>query len=265
MSTSPAEHALFERMIAARDQTNATASVAGTGPGDSAISSATAAAWMVAAMRTASWTWSSVRCPSTTTFSCARTQASQPLIARRRQREELEVDLARRRACRGGSCAGAPASPSTRACRRRGGTGSRRCSSPSAPPPRGRPRSRARRRRAGRRRGRPRAAPAWRAAAAEATATPQRCAGERLPSASTVCRFSLTSRARLREGLPDRLDAVVDQAVSDLQRGLALLPVAGAELVGLQGVEDAQDLVDVAADREVVDADVADDRPPGRR
>src|SRR6266702_634808 len=41
-----------------------------------------------------------------------------------------------------------------------------------------------------------------------------------------------------------------------LQRVLAGLPVARAQLVGLQRVEDAQHLLRVAADREVVDAGV---------
>src|SRR5262245_51706533 len=43
------------------------------------------------------------------------------------------------------------------------------------------------------------------------------------------------------------------------ERVLAFLPVAGAELVGLQGVEDAQDFLRVPADAQVVDRGEADD------
>src|SRR5690606_37182104 len=43
------------------------------------------------------------------------------------------------------------------------------------------------------------------------------------------------------------------------QRLLALLPIARAELVGLQRIEDAQDLVDVTADVHVGDHREADD------
>src|SRR6185295_20115021 len=97
--------------------------------------------------------------------------------------------------------------------------------------------------------------PAWRAAIAEATATPQRCAGERLDGWSTAWRFSLMSLAA---------SGSVWRSVSTAltlrrhQRGLALLPVAGAELVRLQRVQDAQDLVHVAADGEVVHRSPAD-------
>src|SRR6266851_1816045 len=58
----------------------------------------------------------------------------------------------------------------------------------------------------------------------------------------------------------------VDQAAwirrgesSRLERLFALLPVAGAKLIGLQRVEDAQHLARVAADRKIIDADMADD------
>src|SRR3954470_132980 len=44
-----------------------------------------------------------------------------------------------------------------------------------------------------------------------------------------------------------------------LKRVLALLPVAGAQLVGLQGVQNAQDFLRVAADRQVIDRSEADD------
>src|SRR5215470_10665668 len=47
--------------------------------------------------------------------------------------------------------------------------------------------------------------------------------------------------------------------LSGLQDLIALLPVAGAELVGLQSVEHAQDLLRVAADAEVVHGDEAND------
>src|SRR5262249_6092267 len=47
-------------------------------------------------------------------------------------------------------------------------------------------------------------------------------------------------------------------ALRGLQDRLALLPVAGAKLVGLQRVEHAQDLLRVAADAEVVDRHEAD-------
>ena len=57
---------------------------------------------------------------------------------------------------------------------------------------------------------------------------------------------------RLRDGVPERLERAHGQLASSV--ALALLPVARAELVGLQGVEHAQDLVDVAAHVEVGDA-----------
>src|SRR5690606_4954185 len=46
---------------------------------------------------------------------------------------------------------------------------------------------------------------------------------------------------------------------SRLEYFLAILPVAGAELVGLQGVEHAQDFLRIAADAEVVHRHEADD------
>ena len=51
------------------------------GPARAYISSATAAPWNVAAMRMASFTWSSLMPPSRTTCSWERMQLSQPLIA----------------------------------------------------------------------------------------------------------------------------------------------------------------------------------------
>ena len=47
--------------------------------------------------------------------------------------------------------------------------------------------------------------------------------------------------------------------VRQLERVFALLPVAGAELVGLQRVEHAQDFLRAAADRQVGDVDEAHD------
>jgi hypothetical protein len=49
--------------------------------------------------------------------------------------------------------------------------------------------------------------------------------------------------------------------VSDggVQRGFSLLPVAGAEFAGPQGIQHAEDLLRVAAHREIVDRDETDD------
>ena len=156
-----------------------------------------------------------------------------------------------------GSCAGAPAVARSSASRSGGGTGSRRCSSPSAPPPPSRPRRPPRRPRCARPRSPPPAARALRAATADATATPQRCSGVSAAAArSTDCRFSLMSRAG-SANLGARSSAATAScrhAHAALQGRFALLPVARAELVGLQRVEHAQHLVDVAADVQVVDA-----------
>ena len=90
---------------------------------------------------------------------------------------------------------------------------------------------------------------------AVATATPQRWAPRaRLGCVSTAARFNFRSLAA--SGSPSRNSSNV--AMLCRQRLLALLPVAGAELVGLKGVERAQHLVDVASDREVIHRDEAD-------
>ncbi len=76
------------------------------------------------------------------------------------------------------------------------------------------------------------------------------------PPSSTDWRFRRMSLAASGRAAADFVEG--DHA-RHLQRGLALLPVAGAELVGLQRVEHAQHLGHVAADRQVVDARPADD------
>jgi hypothetical protein len=60
----------------------------------------------------------------------------------------------------------------------------------------------------------------------------------------------------LKRGPENRPRAITH---ADFQNLLALLPVAGAELIGLQGVEHAQDFLRVAADREVVHRNETDD------
>src|SRR5450432_1381103 len=97
--------------------------------------------------------------------------------------------------------------------------------------------------------------PEWRAAIADAIATPQRWAGERLEGWRTACRFSLMSLAASGRPLRSVSTALTS---GDHQRGFALLPIAGAELVGLQRVEDAHHLVHVPADGEVVHGGPAD-------
>src|SRR6516165_576785 len=95
-----------------------------------------------------------------------------------------------------------------------------------------------------------------RAATAAATATPQRCASPRLLSPSTA--WTLSARSRAGAGIASR---AASRALMSgrLQRRLALVPVAGAELVGLQSVEHAQHLVHVAPDVEVGHRDEPDD------
>src|SRR3546814_5772737 len=56
-----------------------------------------------------------------------------------------------------------------------------------------------------------------------------------------------------------RRKPVAEAALRGLQDVFALLPVAGAEFVGLQGVEHAQHFLRVAADAEVVHRHEADD------
>src|SRR3546814_18751934 len=61
-----------------------------------------------------------------------------------------------------------------------------------------------------------------------------------------------------------RRKPVAEAALRGLQDAFALLPVAGAEFVGLQGVEHAQHFLRVAADAEVVHRHEAA-RPEERR
>ena len=212
-------------------------------------------------MRTASLTWSSVSPPSSTTRSWERMQLSQPLIALTARQKSSKSVLLRRHL-------GEALHPQagrllavlvpTRPC---AGSGSRRCSSPSArrPPWRRRP---PRDRPAAQRVARGWPARSWglRAAMAQATATPQSCARVSVPGCSTLCRFSSQVLRRVRDGVAQRLPARSSTGLLHLlrERLLALLPVAGAELVGLESVEHAEHLVDVAADAQVVHA-----RPSG--
>src|SRR5688500_10990632 len=107
------------------------------------------------------------------------------------------------------------------------------------------------------------AATAWsraglRAAIAEARAVPQVCCSLSSCCCRTLARLSFRSRAW--SGRPARSSSsVIVIGSGGLQRVLALLPVAGAELVGLQRVEHAQDLLRVAADVQAVDRDELDD------
>src|SRR3954468_1845157 len=90
-------------------------------------------------------------------------------------------------------------------------------------------------------------------ATADATATPQRCSGVRLPGASTACRFSLMSRAGSTISPARTSTADTLGRLGGVQRRVALLPVARAELVRLEGVQNAQHLIDVSPDVEVGD------------
>src|ERR1700687_6226240 len=92
-------------------------------------------------------------------------------------------------------------------------------------------------------------------ATAGAPAPPQPCASESTPTPSTACRFRRMSRAA--SGMAARSCSSASTS-GHLERGLARLPVARAELAGLQRVQYPQHLVDVAAHREVVDAGPAD-------
>src|SRR5205809_2927308 len=94
-----------------------------------------------------------------------------------------------------------------------------------------------------------------RAAIAQAAATPHFWAAFRTPPSSTDCRFSRMSFAA--SGRVWRTASVATIS-GHLKGGLTLLPVARAELVGLQAIEDAQHLGDAAAHRQVVDAHPAD-------
>src|SRR3982074_1347919 len=96
------------------------------------------------------------------------------------------------------------------------------------------------------------------AARAAAMKLPAFCCGLRSCSDARPGRLSL--RARAFSGSRS-FRTSMDMAVSSggLQDVVALLPVAGAELVGLQRIEHAQDFLRVAADREVVHRHEADD------
>src|SRR5262245_60588839 len=99
---------------------------------------------------------------------------------------------------------------------------------------------------------------AWLAASAAATKLPAFCCGVSSCSAARLERLSLRSRAKSgRRSFRVSMDMVC--SLRRLQHFLALLPVAGAELVGLQRIEHAQHFLWIAADREVVHRDEADD------
>src|SRR5580704_1480052 len=99
---------------------------------------------------------------------------------------------------------------------------------------------------------------AWLAARAAAMKLPAFCCGLRSGSDARLDRLSLRSRAYSGSRSFRRS---MDMAVSSggLQDVVALLPVAGAELVGLQRIEHAQHFLRLAADREVVHRHEADD------
>src|SRR5882757_8901212 len=99
---------------------------------------------------------------------------------------------------------------------------------------------------------------AWLAASAAAMKLPAFCCGLRSCSDARLDRLSLRSRAYSGSR---SFRTSMDMAVSSggFQDLVALLPVAGAELVGLQGVEHAQHFLRIAADRQVVDRHEADD------
>src|SRR5262245_54169106 len=90
---------------------------------------------------------------------------------------------------------------------------------------------------------------AWLAASAAATKLPALCCGLRRCSDATLDRLSLRSRAYSgSRSFRTSIDMMMG-SLGGLQDLVALLPVAGAELVGLQGVEHAQHFLRVAADR----------------
>src|SRR5947208_484137 len=98
---------------------------------------------------------------------------------------------------------------------------------------------------------------ALRAAAAEATATPHRCAAVSVTDCITLCRLSFVSRAF--SGRRARSDSTALMMLRRSQRLLARAPVARAKLVALQRIESANHFVDVAADRQIVRVHPADD------
>src|SRR5207247_949859 len=96
------------------------------------------------------------------------------------------------------------------------------------------------------------------AAKAAASATPIASSGARLERAMTPSRFRRMSFAcsGMRSLMLFRKS--IRLSFSSSKRRAADSPVAGAQLVGLQAVEDAQHFVRVAADVQVVDAHVLD-------
>src|SRR5665213_833564 len=103
-----------------------------------------------------------------------------------------------------------------------------------------------------------------RVAMAEATDVPQICCSLRCGEVSTLPRLMRRSLAQsgMASRMAPRTSVTVVAVMSSscgLQGVLAFLPVAQAELIGLEGVEQAQRLLRIAPDIEVVDRDVADD------
>src|SRR6056297_41304 len=100
-----------------------------------------------------------------------------------------------------------------------------------------------------------------RTATAQASAVPSACAsvrpGEPVPP-RTVVRFSLISRAYSGKRALT-CSRFIMASLSGLQGVFTLLPVAGAELVGLQGVQYPQHLVGAAADVQIGDINEAHD------
>src|SRR3954453_13130296 len=87
---------------------------------------------------------------------------------------------------------------------------------------------------------------------------PAFCCGLRSCSDARLDRLSLRSRAYSgSRSFRTSIDMIASSR--GLQDVFALLPVAGAKLVGLQRIEHAQHFLRVAADREVVHRHEADD------
>src|SRR6266481_1010335 len=99
---------------------------------------------------------------------------------------------------------------------------------------------------------------AWLAASAAVTKLPAFCCGLRICSYARLDRLSFRSRA-YSGSRSFRASMDMASSLRGLQDVVALLPVAGAELVGLQRIEHAQHFLRVAADREVVHRHEADD------
>src|SRR4029450_9779968 len=91
---------------------------------------------------------------------------------------------------------------------------------------------------------------AWLAASAAAMKLPAFCCGLRSSSDARLDRLSLRSRAYSGSW---SFRTSIDMAASlrGLQDVVALLPVAGAEFVGLQRIQHAQHFLRIAGDREV--------------